>query len=147
MSLRRWQAEGRLRAYTLTKGEVHDLLALAERDMQDASLEELSIDRRFMIAYNAALTLATIPLRCAGYQTHGKGHHWLTFRLLPETMGEDVQELADYFDQCRTKRNIGTYDRSGQISKNEVKELIAEVRLFRDGVVLWLKTDYPKWIE
>lgn len=92
-----------------------------------------------MIAYEAALTLATIPLHCAGYETHGRGHHWLTFRALPDIMGSEFIELADYFDVCRTKRNVGTYDRGGQISETEVEELLEEVRRFKGLVEDWLQ--------
>jgi hypothetical protein len=40
------------------------------------------------------LTLATVPLFCAGYETHGAGHHWVTFQLLPHFMGEAISEVA-----------------------------------------------------
>jgi len=147
MNLQCLQAEGRLRPHKATKKEILALLALAARDLKDASVEELSIDRRFMIAYDAGLTLATIPLYCAGLETHGKGHHWLTFKLLPEVMGETPADLADYFDQCRIKRNIGAYDRGGLISEAEVTELIKEVGLFRNSVTSWLKDRHPDLID
>jgi hypothetical protein len=61
-------------------------------------------------------------------------------------MGGEYSDLADYFDQCRMKRNIGTYDRGGQISESEVEELLAEVKSFRDGVVDWLKRNHSDLI-
>ena len=122
MSLKRWLDENRLRAHKTTKDEIGEMLVKVQRDLDDASLSELSADRRFMIAYEGALTLATIPLYCTGYETHGQGHHWLTFKLLPEVMGKEYSELADYLDLCRTKRNVSTYDRVGQISQSEVDE-------------------------
>lgn len=147
MNLLRLQAEGRLRPHKATRKEIVALLALATRDLKDASVEDLSIDRRFMIAYDAALTLATIPLYCAGFETHGKGHHWLTFKLLPEVMGGTSADLADYFDQCRTKRNIGAYDRGGLISEMEVAELLEEVASFHTTMTVWLKDQYPAMID
>lgn len=117
-----------------------------QRDLNDASVPDLSIDRRFLIAYEGALTLATIPLYCVGYETYGKGHHWLTFRLLPEVMGGEYSDIGQYFDQCRTKRNIGTYDRGGQISVSEVDELLSEVIKFQEDVADWLKRNHPKLI-
>jgi hypothetical protein len=143
MDFKRWLAAGQLRARSTSKEEVKELLEIAQRDLKDASVQELSIDRRFLIAYEGALTLATIPLYCAGYETHGKGHHWLTFRLLPEVMGEEYADLAQYFDQCRVKRNVGTYDRGGQISESEVDELSTEVRVFREEVEAWLQRTHP----
>ncbi|MDF1501142.1 MAG: hypothetical protein P1P76_11800 [Anaerolineales bacterium] len=99
-----------------------------------------------MIAYDGALTLATIPLYCAGYETYGKGHHWMTFKLLPELIGEEYSGLADYLDLCRIKRNVGTYDRGGQISKAEVEELIAEASKFRDAVLDWVRENHAELI-
>lgn len=143
MDFSRWLAEERLRTHKTDKVEIRGLLDIAQRDLKDAAIPEVSTDRRFLIAYEAALTLATIPLYCRGYETHGKGHHWLTFRLLPEVMGEKYADLAAYFDQCRIKRNVGTYDRGGQISELELDELRAEGVSFQGEVVDWLGQNDP----
>ena len=143
MSLKRWSAEGRLRPHKTNRKEIHRLLDIVRRDLKDASVKGLSADRRFLIAYEAALALATIPLYCAGYETHGRGHHWMTFRILPEVMGGSYANLADYFDQCRAKRNVGTYDQGGQISEAEANELLVEVVSFQDEVLKWLKGHHP----
>lgn len=142
MNFESWQAAGRLRPHKTTKEEIRELLSIAQRDLSDAAISELSMDRRFLIAYEAALTLATIPLYCTGFETHGQGHHWLTFKSLPEVMGAEFTELADHFDVCRTKRNVGMYDRGGQISETEVEELLAEVERFRELVRDWLKRNH-----
>lgn len=146
MSLRRWLEEGRLRPHQTSKREIEDLLAVAERDLSDAQVPDLSTDRRFLIAYEAALTLATIPLYCEGYETHGRGHHWLTFQALPEVMGQEFSDLAEYLDLCRTKRNVSTYDRGGEISQAEMDELLNEVELFLTQVRQWIATNYPALI-
>jgi hypothetical protein len=119
------------------------MLRIAIRDIEDAVVPGLSSDRRFFIAYEAALALATIPLYCSGYETHGQGHHWITFLVLPEVMGPDTHEFAAYFELCRTKRNIGTYDRGGQISQNETEELIAEVKQFQSMIDEWVRINFP----
>jgi len=146
MNFNKWLAEERLRTHRTSKEEIQGLLEIAKRDLNDASVQDLSTDRRFLIAYEGALTLATIPLYCAGYETYGRGHHWLTFRILPDVMGEKYSDLADYFDQCRTKRNVGTYDRGGQISESEVDELLAEVKSFYEDVIDWLKRNHTNLI-
>lgn len=146
MDFKRWLAEERLRTHTTSKKEIRGLLEIVQRDLNDASVPDLSTDRRFLIAYEGALALVTIPLYCAGYETYGKGHHWLTFRLLPEVMGGEYSDLAQYFDQCRTKRNVGTYDRGGQISQSEVDELLVEVVSFQEDVVDWLKVNHSDLI-
>jgi len=146
MNFRKWLAEERLRSHRTSKEEIQGLLEIAKRDLNDASVQDLSTDRRFLIAYEGALTLATIPLYCAGYETYGRGHHWMTFSILPDVMGEKYSDLADYFDQCRTKRNVGTYDRGGQISESEVDELLAEVKSFYEDVIDWLKRNHTNLI-
>ena len=146
MNFKKWLAEERLRTHRTSKEEIQGLLEIAKRDLNDASVQDLSTDRRFLIAYEGALTMATIPLYCAGYETYGRGHHWMTFRILPDVMGEIYSDLADYFDQCRTKRNVGTYDRGGQISESEVDELIAEVKSFYEDVIDWLKRNHTNLI-
>ncbi|MGB2895295.1 MAG: hypothetical protein WBB65_03910 [Anaerolineales bacterium] len=146
MDFKRWLAEERLRTHKTNDEEIRGLLDIVRRDLNDASVPDLSTDRRFLIAYEGALTLATIPLYCAGYETYGRGHHWLTFRILPEVMGEEFSDLVEYFDQCRTKRNIGTYDRSGQISESELDELLVEVVSSQEDVVDWLKVNHSDLI-
>jgi hypothetical protein len=143
MNLESLLAQGRLRPHSTIKAEIQEMLRIAMRDLEDAVVQGLSLDRRFFIAYEAALTLATIPLYCSGYETHGQGHHWITFLVLPEVMGSDTHELAVYFEHCRTKRNIGTYDRGGQISQNEAEELIAEVKQFQFMIEEWLRINHP----
>jgi hypothetical protein len=146
MNFERWLSEGRLRNHKTNKEEIQALLGLAKRDLEDASIQSLSKDRRFLIAYDAALTLAAVPLYCAGYKTYGVGHHWMTFRILPDCIGKEHTELADYFDLCRTKRNVSAYDRGGQISENEVEEIIEEVTKFVAIVKEWLERNHPEYM-
>jgi len=144
MSLNRFLAEERLKIHKTSRPEISDLLSIVERDLADAAIPQLSADRRFATAYNAALQLATIALYAHGYKAGGSGHHWLTFKVLPEIMGNDFTGLADYFDTCRSKRNLTDYDRSGEISQTETEELLEEVVKFRSKVMDWLKREHPE---
>jgi hypothetical protein len=60
MNLAELSAEGRLRPHHTSPKEVADLLRVVDRDLADAGIAQLSTDRRFATAYNAALQLATI---------------------------------------------------------------------------------------
>ena len=60
-------------------------------------------------------------------------------------MGEATSELATYFESCRTKRNVGTYDRGGEISEAEAGELSAEVSDFKTQVDRWLRGVHPEY--
>ena len=106
MSLKELLADGRIRSHKTSANEVADLLRVVNRDLADAKITQLSTDRRFATAYNAVLQVATIVLHAAGYRAVGKGHHWATFHVLPEIMGAQVQARADYFNNCRAKRNV-----------------------------------------
>jgi len=140
-------AQGRLRRRSVRKEEIQGILQVADRDLNDAAVPGLSSDRLFIIAYEAVLTLASIPIRCAGYETHGQGHHWTTFQALPLTMGDDLQDLSDYFESCRNKRNVGAYDRSGAISRSEATELLEEATAFKGKVRQWLRDQFPELLD
>jgi hypothetical protein len=135
MTLKRLLADGRLRPHRTSAKEIADLLKVIERDLADAAFEELSADRRFATAYNAALQLATVALRAEGYRTSGVAHHWATFQAVPDILGSDHTDRADYLDSCRKKRNIADYDAAGMISEAEVLELVEETRVFRSDVL------------
>jgi cysteine synthase A len=59
MSLQDWLKSGRLKAHKTGSREIAQLLALADRDLDDARINDLSVDRRFATAYNAARQIAT----------------------------------------------------------------------------------------
>ena len=69
----------------------------------------------------------------------------LVFNLLPDLMGDAVKSTGQYFQKCRKIRNLSTYARSGVVSRNEVRELIAEVDAFGGLVRGWLKDHHPEY--
>ena len=146
MSLRELLADGRIRSHETSAREVADLLRVVDRDLADAAILQLSTDRRFATAYNAALQLATIALHASGYRAVGAGHHWATFHVLPEIMGPQTQARADYFDSCRSKRNVTDYDRAGEISAHDADEILAEARVFREELLDWLKKNHARLV-
>lgn len=143
MPLKELLAEGRLRPHKSSRREIRDLLQVADRDLKDAAVKAISIDLRFRTAYQAALQLATIVLASSGYRAIGQGHHWATFNVLPELLGREFQEIADYLDHCRGKRNPSDYDRAGEISEGEAVELLGEARKLREVVPGWLRRNHP----
>ena len=124
MTLEQLLADGKLVIHRTSQQEIASLLGVVERDIDDASVEAISADRRFAIAYNAALQLATIALYCKGYKAVGPGQHFTVLQTIKETMGQGLRNRVDYFDMCRTKRNITDYDRAGEISAREAAELL-----------------------
>jgi uncharacterized protein (UPF0332 family) len=142
MNLKDLLNQGRLRQHKTSKKEIKNLLALVIRDIKDAKVEGLSTDRKFACAYNAVLQLATILLYRKGYEPEGLGHHFIVFQTMKIIMGTDYYILADYFDSCRSKRNITDYDYAGTISDLEAKELIEEAEKFLEVTLNWLKKNY-----
>jgi hypothetical protein len=114
-----------------------------ERDLKDAEVPGLSSDRRFAIAYNAALQLATVVLYAEGYRSTGTGHHHTTFRFLGQTTIPNKEAWADYFDACRRKRNLADYMGVGYVSETEADELVRETRAFAQNVREWLSAAHP----
>lgn len=146
MNFSRLLRQRRLKRHKTSKEEIQDLLRIAERDIADASVKGLSADRKFATAYSAVLQLAITTLHCEGYRPAGMGHHFTVFQALKETMGEEFHELVDYFDACRTKRNITDYDRAGEISKKEAAELLREAKKFKKEILRWVAQNYPEYL-
>lgn len=145
VALRPFLTDGRLRPHRTSPREIRDLLRVADRNLKDGAVKEISFDLRFTMAYQAILQLSTIVLAASG-RTTGAGHHWVTLKVLPALLGEEVQDLADYFDQCRNKRNLSDYDRAGEISEDEAKELLEEAKKFRARILNWLKAHHSKLV-
>lgn len=138
-------AQGRLQPQPTTRREIADLLVVAERGLKDAQATVISNDLRFSAAYDAALTLATVALRCTGYRTRGAAHHATTFEALPFVMGEQVQPRADLFEACRMKRNVTHYRRAGEVTLREVEELLSVSVAFRGEVEAWVGAQHPPY--
>lgn len=146
--LQRWLDAGAVRQHRTSRREVADLLAVAERDLGDARITDLLLDRRFATAYAAALQLATTVLAASGFRaTAQRGHHVVTWQIVPELMGAEFGETAVYFDSCRALRNHSDYDRVGVVSESEVDEVLREADSFRGQVMDWLSREHPRLVE
>ena len=143
MSLPQWAKNGWLRPYATNRQQVASLLAIAERDLEDAA-RGISDDWKFGIAYNAALKLCTVLLYCEGYRAEKNLAHYRTLQALPLILGAERQDDADYLDQCRNKRNITEYDSVGQISPEEAADLLKFAHDFRAEVIEWLSAHHPE---
>jgi hypothetical protein len=146
MDLEHWLADGSIKTHEPSRTEIHRLLAVVDRDLKDASVKGLSLDRRFATAYAAALQLATIVLRASGYRASSSsgGHHWRTITLLPALMGAEQQSRKLYLDSCRRARNEADYDRTGVVSESDLLELLEDTLEFRNDVLAWLLEEHPE---
>ena len=143
MSLAQWLRNNWLQKHRTGRDEIGSLLAIVERDLQDAGAGDISADWRFGIAYNAALKLCTILLYAEGYRPEKTLQHYRTLQALPLIMGAARQQDADYLDACRAKRNTLEYDYVGGASAADADELIEFARELRQAVLAWLKRKHP----
>ena len=133
--------------HTTSEDEIKGLRKVVNRDIQDASIDALSADRRFATAYNAVLQLSKIALACAGYRVRsGSGHHFKTFEVIKIALGTPkVEDLADYFDLCRRKRNNIDYDSAEVVSETEAEELFKKAKEFQILIEDWIEKNYPDY--
>jgi uncharacterized protein (UPF0332 family) len=136
--------EKRIRYHRTNPAEIAGLFAVVERDLADAAIEALSADRRFATAYNAALQAAKAMMYAEGYRTSGVCHHRTTFEFLGAISAEEFGELANYFDDCRRKRNRSDYVGVGYVSDTEAKYLLEEAREFVERTRAWIHEHYPE---
>jgi hypothetical protein len=145
MSLADAAANGHIQPHKTSADEVRSLRALVDRDVADSKVELLSDDRRFATAYNAALQISKLALACAGYRvSKGQSTHFASFEMVAIAIpANEIQELTDYFDVCRRKRNHIDYDGSQIVSRGETEELIKKVQEYRSIIDDWIKATHP----
>ena len=147
MSLKGLLKKGKLKPHKTSRKEINDLITMIERDLKDSGVKGLSNDRKFATAYNAVLQSATILLYINGYKTKGVGHHFTTFQCVKYILGKEYNDIAEYFDSCRVKRNTTDYFYAGGVSEKEVKELIKEAKSFYKNVKNWVRDNHPKLLD
>jgi hypothetical protein len=124
--------------------ELTEIRRLVARDLADAGIPALSEGRRFATAYNAALQTAKMAIACAGYRVASvPGHHRLTFEGAKLSIGKQAEQLADYFDACRRKRNEIDYTGATIATVTEADEILFQAKSFLDMVELWIETTRP----
>ena len=147
MSWKKLQAEGKVHAHKTSKKELGDLRAVIVRDLEDAAIQELSDDRRFATAYNAALQTAKISIACAGFRLASTpGHHRLTFEAARLALGASATRSLDFFEACRRKRNVIDYDHASVATHTEAEEIVAEAQALFELVERWVAANHAKLI-
>jgi hypothetical protein len=126
-----------------SKRELDEIRAVIQRDLGDAQIAGLSADRRFAIAYNAALQTATMAIACAGYRVTAKaGHHRVTIDAIALTVGNSGKRYVDYFETCRRKRNVIDYTRAHVATDSEADEIVKMATEFNHLVEGWIGSKF-----
>ena len=142
MTLPDWRNNGWLVEHKPTRSEIRDLFAVIDRDLKDSRVSGLSDDCRLNVAYNAALQAATVGLAVSGYRAARDAHHYRVIQSLALTIGMPA-DLILRFDKLRKKRNVGDYERAGNVSAREAEEMTAFAENLRRGVLDWLAANHP----
>lgn len=145
MSLQQWLETNKwLTTHKPTPEQIYNLWMLADRDIRDASVKDVSVDWRFNIAYNAALQLCTLLLNAQGYApAKGQLAHYRVLQSIRFTLPHRADD-ADYLDGCRNLRNKLEYDRTNFASATEAAELLRYAAELRDETLAWLRERHPK---
>jgi hypothetical protein len=130
---------GRLHLHTATDDELRRLLNAADRHLADASVEALSSESRFEIAYRAAMQYALVALLASGYRpaTSEPGHHATVLQSLAKTIGLPADRLI-VLDHLRRKRNLSEY------TGDDVGIEIAEATI---RAAIQLENDVKRWLK
>ena len=140
MTLSDWAKNSWIKTHTTSKKEIEGLFSIVEREIRDSELNGISSDGKFSHAYRASLTLATILLYASGYMPDkGQSHHFRTITAIPEILGNEAKDDADYLQNCRTIRNAAEYDSANEASEGSAKELVIFAKDFDKRVRAWIK--------
>ena len=141
-SLGQWKQNGWLVRDEPTLPEMTQLFAVADRELSDSGALGLSVDGKFMHAYDAALTLCQIALRTSGFRVNRKqhGHHQKTIEALPLAVDSSLQQTADLVVVASRKRSQALYDRTGVVDARDADELVDTARSLRSELIKWMAT-------
>ena len=115
---------GQLKAEPAAAEEIRGLARSGTRRLNDATHEDLSIESRFDLAYNAGHALALAALRFRGYRSESR---YLVFQCLQHTIGLPPEQWR-VLDQAHRKRNLAEYEGETDVDEQLVAALLRVVR-------------------
>ncbi len=121
----------RVRREPISRREMRQVMALAERDLRTA--QKIGPEERdwgFAIAYNAVLQASRAYMFSQGYRPASADSHKNTFAFMRVALGQKHQSLVTYFDRMRRKRHQAVYDQVGVITATEAKNMLAKAEDF-----------------
>ncbi len=92
--------------------------------LRDAGHDELSLESKFDLAYNAAHGLCNAALRHAGYRAR---HRYIVFQVVPHTLGLGP-ETVRFLSKCHELRNLGEYEGDLNVTERLVEDLLVTCR-------------------
>ena len=126
---------GQLKAEPSNEAETRRLLAMARIRLADAQLTSLSLEGRFISAYNAAHAAALAALRWHGYRSENR---FTVFQCLAHTLNWSAPRWR-VLDAAHQKRNLAEYEGFLEVEESAIAELCA--------LVMDLLADVTKLVE
>lgn len=125
---------GRLKSEPTVDAEIEGLVRSGVRRLNDAEREELSLESRFDLVYNAAHVLALAALRKRGYRSDSR---YLVFQCLQYTL-DLPQAQWRVLDEAHRKRNLAEYEGVLDVGEELIAALLRVTReverRLRDGM-------------
>ena len=135
-----------LQRETSDAAEIRRLRRKIATKLADARNEQISLDSRFDLAYEALLQLGLTALRANGLRPDSRGgHHAIALQTLDTTVQYPREKLR-LLDRFRRQRAAGLYDGSFEPSEAEVQALLDAVSELKDHLEEWLARSHPECI-
>ena len=122
-----------------SRQEFEGLLHSGKARLKDATHEDLSLESRFDLAYNAAHALALAALRRLGYRSSNRH---LVFQTLAHTADQPAS-VWRVLSTCHQKRNLSEYEGIVDISPRLLDDLLKAARAVCDAVTAMPPPDVP----
>lgn len=122
---------GQLKREAPSQAEFDGLVRSGEARLLDAKRNELSLESRFDLVYNASHALALAALRWHGFRS---GYRYVVFQALPHTLGLGP-EVWRVLDKGHRVRNLSEYEGQVQIDEQLLGDLLTATTLVRDAVL------------
>lgn len=112
---------GQLHREPPDQNEFSGMLESARLSLTDAGVEMLSLESRFMLAYNASHALARAALRWHGYRSDRRD---IVFQCLAHTVGLDKSHWR-VLSECHRRRNLAEYEGHVEVDAQLFRELMS----------------------
>jgi len=100
--------------------EFDGMVSSAKRRLQDAEVDAVSEEGRFLSAYGAAHVLSVAAMRWHGYRSDNR---FLVFQCLQQTVGFENAKWR-VLDKCHKQRNLAEYEGHLEITPQCLTPLI-----------------------
>jgi uncharacterized protein (UPF0332 family) len=143
MSLESLSKFAKLQGHKTSPEEIKNLFEVSARCLKDASQTNISLDLRFISAYQAALAVAEALLYCHGCKAPKSNYHFMTWEAMRNIDDAYIKKTVMLFDDARKKRGVAFYDHADIVSEIELKELFKEAKVFVEYMRDKIKKDFP----